>query len=135
MLNFIKSSANRFAGGRAGRRFVGRYNTAQLRGHGLLRRGLMVGVGLVVFALGVFFIPAPGPGLLIMLAGATLVAQESRAVAVKLDRGEVHLRKGFGRLRRWWKRKATPAKKMAVAAGAMCILGGMAIGAIEVFQA
>lgn len=135
MLKFIKSGASRFAGGRAGRRFLGRYNTAQLRGHGMLRRGLMVGIGLVVFALGIFFIPAPGPGLLIMLAGASLVAQESRLVAVRLDRGEVRLRKGFGKLRRWWKRKATPARKLALAAGAMCMLAGMAIGAIEVFQA
>lgn len=135
MLQFIKSSANRLAGGRAGRRFLGRYHIAQQRGHGMLRRGLMVGVGLVVFALGIFFVPAPGPGLLIMLAGASLVAQQSRLVAVRMDKGEVRLRKGFGKLRRWWKRKATPGKKFALVAATVCILGGMALGAFEVLQA
>lgn len=56
---------------------------------------LMAGVGLVV--IGLILMPAPGPGTLVVLAGACILAGESRGVAVMLDRTEA-------RLQHWWRR-------------------------------
>ena len=75
MIKKFRSSASQFAHGTAGERFEARYHLARKSGHGMLRRGLVASLGVIIFCLGIFFIPAPGPGLLIMLVGASLVAQ------------------------------------------------------------
>jgi hypothetical protein len=43
-------------------------------------------------AVGLFFVVAPGPGVLFLLPGAALLSQESLALARLLDRGEIWLR-------------------------------------------
>jgi hypothetical protein len=42
---------------------------------------------------GLFFLLAPGPSVLIFLVGATLVAEESRTVARLLDGADLRLRR------------------------------------------
>ncbi len=134
MLQKLKASASEFAHGKAGRRFEDRYHHARKSGHGMGRRALVVSLGLFIFLLGIILVPAPGPGFLIMLVGATLVAQESIAVAMRLDLGELWLRGAWIKIRRYWKRKATAGNKAALVAAAVCILGGATFGAVEILQ-
>lgn len=53
--------------------------------------------GALVFLVGLFLVPLPGPGILIVLAGAALMAGESARLARRLDRAELWIR---ARLRR-----------------------------------
>jgi hypothetical protein len=64
----------------------------------LKRWGRLVG-GVLLCLAGLVMLVAPGPGILILLIGAALMAQESAAVARALDRAEVRIRR---RLKRWF---------------------------------
>lgn len=59
--------------------------------------------GLVAILVGIVLIPLPGPGWLIVGFGFTLMAQESRRIAVFCDGVEVRFR---GLARRWRARRA-----------------------------
>lgn len=48
--------------------------------------------GAVISLLGLVLVPLPGPGILIVLAGAALMAGESGRLARRLDRTELWLR-------------------------------------------
>jgi hypothetical protein len=76
-----------------GRRFQDHYRRKQAsRGGAVWRCAVMAG-GVVLFLIGLFFLAVPGPGIPIVLAGAALLAQQSRATAELLDRAEVRLRR------------------------------------------
>lgn len=60
------------------------------------QRWINLGVGLLVFALGLVLLVAPGPGLLIVALGLALVASESQWVATMLDTAEVRVRSWVG---------------------------------------
>jgi hypothetical protein len=64
----------------------------------LKRWGRLVG-GVLLCLAGLVMLVAPGPGILILLIGGALMAQESVAVARFLDRAEVGIRR---RLKRWF---------------------------------
>jgi membrane protein DedA with SNARE-associated domain len=64
----------------------------------LKRWGRLLGGGLLCLA-GLVMLVAPGPGILILLIGGALVAQESIAVARLLDRAELRIRRWLKRLR------------------------------------
>jgi Putative transmembrane protein (PGPGW) len=81
--------------GKPGRRFQARHERA--RGGGALRKwGLIAGGALIVLA-GIVLLPLPGPGLLVIAAGALLMAEESRAAARALDWLEMKARRLAGR--------------------------------------
>lgn len=54
--------------------------------------GIAVSGGLLVITAGVFFLPTPGPGFVIIALGAGLTALGSRRAARALDWTEFHLR-------------------------------------------
>jgi len=83
--------------GTPGSRFQERYLRRRQTPSGRLRKGLVIVAGALLVIVGIILIPAPGPGVLIVLAGATLIAQESRAAARVLDRVEVRLRNAIRR--------------------------------------
>ena len=64
----------------------------------LKRWGRLVG-GVLLCLAGLVMLVAPGPGILILLIGGGLMAQESVAVARFLDSAEVGIRR---RLKRWF---------------------------------
>ncbi len=99
MLDRLKSQWHALRHCPPGERFS-RYH-AQLRGTGRspLRRGASVLLGGSLVILGVILLPAPGPGMLVVMAGACVLARESGAVALRLDRLELFARKQWRRLR------------------------------------
>jgi hypothetical protein len=84
--------------GKPGHRFQSRYQRAN-PGGGLRKWAQIVG-GLLLILAGIVFLPLPGPGLLIIAAGAFLMAEESRAAARALDWIELRVRSVFSHPRR-----------------------------------
>jgi hypothetical protein len=84
--------------GKPGHRFQGRYERAN-RGGGP-RKWLLIAGGALLILAGIVFLPLPGPGMLIIAAGAFLMAQESRAAARALDWIELRVRSVFSLPRR-----------------------------------
>ena len=81
--------------GKPGRRFQSRYERNQETRCGALRKWSLIALGLVLA--GLVFLPLPGPGMLIILAGAMLMAERSRAAARTLDWMELKVRRLVGR--------------------------------------
>jgi hypothetical protein len=65
------------------------------------QRPARLGGGTIIVLVGIVLLPAPGPGTLVIAAGAALVAGESRGVAHLLDRIELRGR----RLLAAWRRR------------------------------
>ena len=80
-------------------------------------------MGCAILAAGIFFLPAPGPGTVILALGAGILARESLWMARALDWTEPRIR---GLLRRFagvW-RRAGPAQKAGL------IVVKLAVGAV-----
>lgn len=85
---------------------------------------------MLLIAVGLFFLFIPGPGLLILLLGASLIAQESLLVARALDWTEIRLRKLLiWSLRAW--RRSSPALKILLVVLALVVVGAMGFGAFK----
>jgi uncharacterized protein (TIGR02611 family) len=111
----LRESLDRLKDGEPGERFQEHYRQRQQGGsHRVLRRWLYLGGGTVVILAGLFFLPAPGPGFLILFLGGGLVAQESLAAAKTLDWIEVRIRQIGSWALRIWKRSSMPVRALIV---------------------
>ena len=114
--------------GEPGSRFQDHFHRRQESGGGRLRKWLYLGGGTLVILAGLFFLPAPGPGFLILLVGGGLIAQESLLAARALDWIEVRLRAVVQAALRIWKGASTPVRVLIVILAA-AVVGGAAYGA------
>jgi hypothetical protein len=78
--------------GTPGRRFQERYLRGRRAAHSAAKRIAKVATGAVLIAAGIVLLPAPGPGILVVLLGLALVAESSPRVAKTLDRIELRVR-------------------------------------------
>lgn len=92
MLDAIRAGWRALKSAPAGARFEQRYRRYSASG-GPLRRWLRLLLGVLVCLAGVVFLAIPGPGLLILLVGALLIAEQSLWMARLLDRLELRLRR------------------------------------------
>jgi osmoprotectant transport system ATP-binding protein len=88
LLQLLKTNWRELEQDPPGERFQRRYRRQHAKGHGK-KNPLRLAAGLIVVALGLFLMPAPGPGTLVVLLGGTLLSQESLLAARLLDRSEV----------------------------------------------
>lgn len=88
-----------------GTRFRARHRMRTSRKGGALRRYLIMGIGALFMLIGVILLVLPGPGILMLLIGAGLVAEESLLTARALDRIEVWVMRRVQRWRQWRERK------------------------------
>jgi uncharacterized protein (TIGR02611 family) len=93
MLEKLKQTWRDFEEGPPGERFQQRFKRRQQSGRGALSKSLFITAGILIMVAGIFFLPAPGPGALILLIGAGLIAQELLLAARALDWAEVRVRK------------------------------------------
>jgi len=84
--------------GTPGRRFNDRYAHAQRR-RSRLAAALVIAGGIGLVIVGLLMLVSPGPGVLLMLFGAALLAGESARIARALDRMELALRAMWRRRR------------------------------------
>jgi hypothetical protein len=95
----MKRRLQKFTSVPHGQRFRAHYDRLQRRPH-LIRALLTIGLGLLMFALGLVMLVLPGPGLLVGFVGAALIAGESRWAAQLLDRVDSFLTRAWKRWRR-----------------------------------
>ena len=93
MLKHTKQSWRRFKAGLPGRRFQQQFRLRQRFRSGAARKALFMAAGILIVAAGIFLLFVPGPGIIILLVGAVLVAQQSSLAARAFDRIEIRLRK------------------------------------------
>ena len=131
----LRESLQTLRDGEPGKRFQEHYRERQEGGgSGRLRRWLFLGGGTVIILAGIFFLPAPGPGFLIIFLGGGLVAQESLVAARALDWTELHLRKMGAAALRIWKGASMPVRAIIVVV-ALAIAAGAAYVAWMLFIA
>jgi hypothetical protein len=85
------------------------------------RKVLFIGGGILVVLAGVFFLPAPGPGMVIIVFGAGMIAQESLFVAKFMDWSEVRGRALLGTALARWRRMPAAARGFVAAV----LVGGL----------
>lgn len=103
MFEDTRSTWKTFASRTPGTRFRARYRRRSERPVGALRKYAVIGVGFVVMVVGAALLVLPGPGILLLLIGAGLVAEESLIAARILDRIELWIAR---RVQRWRQRNS-----------------------------
>ena|SRR5436190_4523926 len=78
--------------GQPGRRFQEHYLHRQAGRRGVLAKYATIIAGILVFLAGLVLMPLPGPGSLIAILGASLLAKEFHGAARALDWLEVRIR-------------------------------------------
>src|SRR5688572_32699890 len=86
MLKHLKQSWRRFKAGLPGRRFQQQFRLRQGLRSGTARKALFMAAGIVIVAVGIFLLLVAGPGVIILLIGGVLIAQEASLVAGSCDR-------------------------------------------------
>jgi hypothetical protein len=89
-----------FKAAHPGERFKRRYSAKQKRGKRGWKRGLSILAGSILVAAGLFMLVAPGPGIVVLMVGAAMVAEESLPTARFLDWSEVRIRRAISVLRK-----------------------------------
>jgi uncharacterized protein (TIGR02611 family) len=89
----LKKEWRRFKSAKPGTRFTSQYESNQHARKHKWTRPAMITLGGLIVLVGIVALPAPGPGILVIAAGAALLARESRWIAEQLDRVELEARK------------------------------------------
>ena len=105
MFERMKRSFRALARAQPGSRFQGQYKRQQKDGETSVGRILRIIAGTVIVLVGIFFLPAPGPGFVIIALGGALLAREFKGAAKLLDRLEVRGRKLLVWAKRMWRRR------------------------------
>lgn len=119
----VANSLRAFKSGTPGERFRRRYYRRSQSGRGVFTKYFGILSGTIIMAAGLFFMPAPGPGMIILAIGATIAARESLLAARALDWTEVVVRKLWRKSRQFWKKAPTWQKILVVLLGLLVFLG------------
>lgn len=104
MLGGLKKQWRDLRKAKPGRRFQNRYYGRKEQRSNRFTKVLYLVLGSLLTIAGIVLLPAPGPGFLVILIGASILAQESLLVARLCDWAEVKARALRGRAQRAWKR-------------------------------
>ena len=112
-----------------GRRFRDRYDRNQRKERGRFDAGRLFNltVGPVLVIVSVFFGWAPGPGMLTLLIGLSMVASEFRPAAVFLDWAEVGLRRLWRICEAVWA-ASSPGERVLILLALVAAVVGSAYG-------
>lgn len=101
-----------FRRSRPGRRFQELHDRQEADGGGQpgWRKVLIVLLGGALVAGGLFLLPLPGPGMLIIVLGLALLSVVVPQLAPILDRGELWSRAASRRALAWWGRTSLPVR-------------------------
>jgi uncharacterized protein (TIGR02611 family) len=121
MVPKLRTLLNEFKSARSGERFQTLYRRREGRQNNLLARSLFLIVGLAIMASGVFLMPAPGPGTIVLIIGGAIAAQESLRVARLMDWCERRIYWAVRRAARWWRNRSLPAKTLLIALSAAAV--------------
>jgi len=112
MLDTLKHRWHQFAAVPPGQRFQAHFQRRQqTRPRELHRKILAIGGGILIMGAGIFFMLAPGPGVLIFLIGALLVAEESLATARLMDWADLRLQRRVAWILARWRGRSGRTNK------------------------
>lgn len=80
----------------------------------MVRKLVFGGGGTLLAFVGFLLLFAPGPGTLLLLAGAALIAQQSERAARLLDWFEIRVRRAGHRSFAWWQCTSTTTRSVIV---------------------
>ena len=134
MFEKAKESWKQFKEAEPGHRFRERYERRQKESKGPFDPGkiLNIVVGLAITALGLFFIPMPGPGSVIIFVGLGLIGSEFEPFARFLDWLEVRARKVKEWMQNLWQSAPLPAKVALTLLG-VTVTAAVGFGAFRMF--
>lgn len=92
MLDAIRMQWQQLCESKPGERFQKLHQRRHETGASGGQRSLRMAAAVGLILLGLVMMPAPGPGMLVVLAGAALLASESLGTARRLDRLELWVR-------------------------------------------
>ena len=101
MTHSLREQWRRFASRPAGRRFQMRYRARREKPAGRTRKVVIIGLGAVLMLVGAIMLVLPGPGALVLIAGAALVGEESLVAARVLDRCDLWIARRIRRFQAW----------------------------------
>ena len=101
MFDWLRAHFRALLASRSGTRFRRQHRRRQARPH-LARTVFAIVGGVLLILLGIVMLVTPGPGLLVMVIGAALIAGESLLVASALDRVDFWVNVHY---RRWRRRR------------------------------
>ena len=104
MLKHFKAYWSELRRGQPGSRFQDQYEQNRREQKSPIGRVLRIIGGVALIPIGVFFLAVPGPGLLIVLMGAVLIAREFGFAARLLDALELRARNAWQWAQRRWRR-------------------------------
>ena len=104
MFEQLKRDWSSLKRGRPGSRFEEQFERQRKAKSSKVGRALRVIAGLIILPVGLFLLPAPGPGFIVVALGAVLIAREFKFAAQLLDRLEVRGRKVARWATRTWRR-------------------------------
>ena len=114
MFESVKKSWRALRRSRPGSRFQEQYDRNRKERKSRTGRILRIIFGVILLPVGLFFLPAPGPGFVVLALGAVLIARELRFAAVVLDQAELRARRAFAWGQRRWRRlteRQRPARR------------------------
>lgn len=88
-------------------------------------RHVRMAAGVLLTLVGVFMLPMPGPGTIVLVLGLAVMAGESVTVAKFLDWLELRLRAVYQSLKKAWE-KWSPVQRWSAVSAAALALGGTA---------
>lgn len=109
-------------------RFLTIYKHRKEAGSIGLKKFVTIAGGLALFLSGVVLLAFPGPGLLLIVAGGTMMAQYSYYVAKGLDKAEAAARRTLHRGARIWDHADTTLRTLIVTAAVVVAMTPMILG-------
>lgn len=100
MFKRIGDSWRELKNGRPGTRFQEQYERQHREEGSRIGRAARIVAGIILIPAGLFFLPAPGPGAIVLALGAIMIAREFMFAAKALDRLELRTRQAL----RWLSR-------------------------------
>ncbi|HXG91375.1 MAG TPA: PGPGW domain-containing protein [Blastocatellia bacterium] len=131
MLNKLKQSWRHLKEGKPGQRFESEYRRRKQSRQSPFSRIIFVVIGLLLIAAGIFFLPAPGPGTLILALGGGLIARESLIAARVLDWLEIKIRRVLASALKLWAKSPLRIKVLIVVL-ALIVLAALAFVAYKI---
>lgn len=101
MTQTLSEQWRRFTARPAGRRFQMRYRARREKPAGRVRKIVVIGLGVVLMVIGAIMLVLPGPGALVLIAGAALIGEESLVAARILDRCDLWIARRIHRFKAW----------------------------------
>ncbi len=127
----LRDEWHAFRKSRPGERFEDRYCRKLKAGHTVWRKALSPVIGLMMIAIGLFLLPAPGPGLPVVMISIAIVAEQFLWAARVLDRCEPPLRTAISAAVGWWQHASAQLRRVvALITGLLALAAGALVFAV-----